>query len=48
MIAPEEHRLNGGWAYYNVYETADGKWLSIGSVEPWFFARLCEILGRPE
>ena len=47
-IAPEEHRLNGGWAYYNVYETADGKWLSIGSVEPWFFARLCEILGRPE
>ena len=48
VIAPEEHRLNGGWAYYNVYETADGKWLSIGSVEPWFFARLCEILGRPE
>ena len=48
VIEREEHRLNGGWAYYNVYETADGKWLSIGSVEPWFFVRLCEILGRAE
>ena len=47
-LEPESHRMNGGEAYYNTYETADGKWLSIGSVEPWFFARLCEILGRPE
>ena len=46
-LEPESHRMNGGEAYYNTYETADGKWISIGSVEPWFFARLCEILGRP-
>ena len=47
-LEPETSRMNGGEAYYNVYETADGKWISIGSVEPWFFARLVEILGRPE
>ena len=48
VMAPETHRLNGGWPYYNVYETADGKWISIGSVEPWFFASLCKVLGRDD
>src|SRR5438309_2759608 len=27
--------LNGGIPAYNVYECADRKWLSIGSLEPW-------------
>ncbi|HVP04587.1 MAG TPA: CaiB/BaiF CoA-transferase family protein [Dehalococcoidia bacterium] len=40
--------LNGGIPAYNVYECADGKWLSIGSLEPWFWAETCKALGCEE
>ena len=39
-----ETMFTGHYAWYNVYETKDGKYLSIGSLEPWFFANLCKIL----
>jgi crotonobetainyl-CoA:carnitine CoA-transferase CaiB-like acyl-CoA transferase len=41
-------QLDGGTHYYNVYETRDGKWLSIGSIEPWFYANLCKALDRED
>lgn len=31
--------------WYNVYKTKDGKYISIGCVEPWFYANLCKVLG---
>jgi crotonobetainyl-CoA:carnitine CoA-transferase CaiB-like acyl-CoA transferase len=34
--------------WYNVYETKDGKYISVGSVEPWFYANLCRLLGRED
>ncbi|MBW2447822.1 MAG: CoA transferase [Deltaproteobacteria bacterium] len=37
--------LDGGAPFYEVYETADGKWVSIGSIEPQFYASLIERLG---
>jgi hypothetical protein len=37
--------LNGGLPCYNVFECSDGKWLSIGSLEPWFWKETCEQLG---
>lgn len=40
--------LTGEWAYYRVYECRDGKYLSVGAFEPWFWARLCELVGVPE
>jgi alpha-methylacyl-CoA racemase len=40
-----EGMLNGGVPYYNVYETKDGGWLSVGCLEPHFFANLCHALG---
>jgi crotonobetainyl-CoA:carnitine CoA-transferase CaiB-like acyl-CoA transferase len=40
--------LNGAAPHYNVYECADGKWLSIGSLEPHFWANLCKTLGRED
>ncbi|MDP2673387.1 MAG: CaiB/BaiF CoA-transferase family protein [Dehalococcoidia bacterium] len=40
--------LNGASPGYNVYETADGKWLSIGCLEPWFWQELCQALGCEE
>lgn len=45
---PEEVRLNGAFPNYEVYETADGGWISLGSLEPHFFANLCRIMGRED
>lgn len=40
--------LTGGLASYRIYETADGRHLTVGALEPVFFRRLTEGLGRPE
>lgn len=37
--------LDSGAPFYEVYETSDGKWISIGSLEPQFYASLLERLG---
>ncbi len=38
--------LNGGLACYGVYETKDGKYLSVGSLEPKFWMALNAAVGR--
>jgi crotonobetainyl-CoA:carnitine CoA-transferase CaiB-like acyl-CoA transferase len=40
--------LSHRYACYNVYETADGRYISIGAVENRFWMNLCELLGVPE
>ena len=37
--------LDSGSHFYEVYETSDGKYISIGSLEPQFYALLLEKLG---
>ncbi|MFH0788197.1 MAG: CaiB/BaiF CoA-transferase family protein [Pseudomonadota bacterium] len=37
--------LDGGAHFYDTYETLDGKWVSIGSIEPKFYALLLEHTG---
>lgn len=37
--------LDGGSHFYDTYECADGRWISIGSLEPQFYALLLEKLG---
>jgi alpha-methylacyl-CoA racemase len=37
--------LDGGAPFYDTYETADGKFISLGSLEPQFYAELIEKLG---
>lgn len=37
--------LDGGCAFYNSYECADGKFVAVGAIEPHFFAVLKEKLG---
>jgi alpha-methylacyl-CoA racemase len=39
------HLLDSGAHFYDVYETADGGWVSVGSIEPPFYAALLERLG---
>jgi crotonobetainyl-CoA:carnitine CoA-transferase CaiB-like acyl-CoA transferase len=43
-----ERLLTGGSACYRIYATADGRWLTVGALEPKFWQRLCELVGRPE
>jgi len=45
---PVPRMLTGGLACYRIYETADGRFLTVGALEPKFFLRLCELIGRPE
>jgi alpha-methylacyl-CoA racemase len=40
--------LTGGLACYRIYGTADGRHLTVAALEPVFFARLTELVGRPE
>ena len=40
--------LTGGQACYRIYETADGRHLTVAALETAFFRRLTELLGRPE
>ena len=43
-----DHTLGGARCYYQVYECADGRWVSVGAIEPYFFAELCTALGFEE
>jgi alpha-methylacyl-CoA racemase len=40
-----QNLLDSGTPYYDAYETADGEYVSVGALEPQFFARLIEVLG---
>jgi alpha-methylacyl-CoA racemase len=45
---PVERVLTGGLACYRIYATADGRHLTLAALEPQFFVRACELIGRPE
>jgi crotonobetainyl-CoA:carnitine CoA-transferase CaiB-like acyl-CoA transferase len=45
---PGEYFLNGELPCYNVYATADDKWLSVACMEPWFWKKLCQALDCEE
>jgi alpha-methylacyl-CoA racemase len=40
--------LDTGAPFYDVYETADGRHMAVGALEPQFYARLIELLFAPE
>ncbi len=42
---PGTNMLDGGSPFYDVYETRDGKYVSIGSIEPQFYAELLRLSG---
>jgi crotonobetainyl-CoA:carnitine CoA-transferase CaiB-like acyl-CoA transferase len=45
---PLPRLLTGGLACYSTYATADGRFLTLAALEPVFFVRACELLGRPD
>jgi crotonobetainyl-CoA:carnitine CoA-transferase CaiB-like acyl-CoA transferase len=40
--------LSGGLPCYNVYRTADGRFMAVGALERKFWETLCDALGCPE
>jgi alpha-methylacyl-CoA racemase len=40
--------LDGGAPFYGVYQTRDGEHISLGPIEPQFFAQLCDRIGVRE
>jgi alpha-methylacyl-CoA racemase len=40
--------LDTGAHFYDSYETSDGKFVSIGSIEPQFYAQLRQVAGLTE
>jgi alpha-methylacyl-CoA racemase len=40
--------LTDGYACYSIYTCADGRMLTVGALEPRFFARLCDLLEEPD
>lgn len=45
---PGETRLTGKYPSYEVYETADGRYLTLAAIEPKFWRAFCEKIMRPD
>ncbi len=45
---PVPRILTGGVACYCIYETADGRHLTVAALEPKFWRNLCDLLERPD
>jgi crotonobetainyl-CoA:carnitine CoA-transferase CaiB-like acyl-CoA transferase len=43
-----EAMLTGGAAYYNIYGTSDGGFVSLGAIEAKFWRGFCEAVERPD
>ena len=49
-LAPKrgEGFLGGSYPYYAIYDTKDGKLLTISCTEPWLWANFCKAIDRPD
>jgi alpha-methylacyl-CoA racemase len=45
---PVPRLLTGGAACYRIYETADGRYLTVAALEPKFWRNLCALLDRED
>ena len=43
-----KYALNGAYPFYNVYETSDGSYMTLGALEPKFWANFCKAVGRDD
>ena len=46
MLKRGESWLHGAYPYYGVYDTKDGKYITIGCLEPHFWENLCRFLSK--
>jgi alpha-methylacyl-CoA racemase len=45
---PVPRLLTGGVACYRIYETADGRYVTVAALEAKFWRNLCDLLDRPD
>jgi crotonobetainyl-CoA:carnitine CoA-transferase CaiB-like acyl-CoA transferase len=43
-----KYGLTGAYPFYNVYETSDGKFMTLGALEPKFWANFCRTVSRED
>jgi crotonobetainyl-CoA:carnitine CoA-transferase CaiB-like acyl-CoA transferase len=48
VMKPGVSWAQGAYPHYGVYKTKDGKWLTIGCLEPHFWDNLCKAVGKEE
>jgi len=48
VMKPGASWAQGAYPHYGVYKAKDGKWLSIGCLEPHFWDNLCKAIGKEE
>jgi crotonobetainyl-CoA:carnitine CoA-transferase CaiB-like acyl-CoA transferase len=44
----DKYGLSGAYPFYNVYETRDGKFMTLGALEPKFWENFCRKAGRED
>lgn len=47
-MARGDSELTGGVVCYHIYETQDGKYVTLGALEPQFWAAFCQAVGRED
>lgn len=47
-IGAGTHPLLGGRAFFNIYETSDGKYVTLAAIEPHFWGDFCKTIGRAD
>ncbi|MBE3555821.1 MAG: CoA transferase [Firmicutes bacterium] len=47
-VRAQQHALLGQFCCYNFYPTQDGKWVSLGALEPKFWAAFCAAVDKPQ
>ena len=40
--------VNGGYPYYNIYQTRDGGFITLGCLESWLWEKFCRAIGRED
>lgn len=48
QAAPHGMLLNGRYPAYNLYRSRDGRWFSLGAIEPKFWLAFCTAAGRED
>jgi len=47
-VSAGTHPLMGGRAFFNIYQTSDGKYLTLAAIEPHFWGDFCKTVGRTD
>ena len=47
-IERDEMFLSGAYPFYNIYQTKDGRYITLGAIEKRFWENLCDLIGRED